>query len=202
MRAPSHQTVAAYAALFIALGGGAYAASLPRNSVGTPQLKKNAVTSAKVKNGSLKAADFAKGQLPVGTKGDTGPQGLNGDPGANGAPGTPGTPGTAGADGSAVAFAHVRQAGTLDAANSKNVTATIKHSVGEGLYCVQTSVPVKNGVATADIDGSPPEIIGLTMVPAAVQDVCKNELPGANVLVTLHDHANANVSQTFYVAFN
>jgi len=33
-------------ALFIALGGGAYAATLPRNSVGPAQLKSGAVTSA------------------------------------------------------------------------------------------------------------------------------------------------------------
>jgi len=40
-------------ALFIALGGTTYAATaLPKNSVGTKQLKKNAVTAAKIKNGS------------------------------------------------------------------------------------------------------------------------------------------------------
>jgi hypothetical protein len=55
---------------------------LGKNSVGTPQLKKNAVTSAKVKNGSLLAADFKPGQLP------SGPQGPKGDPGAPGAAAT------------------------------------------------------------------------------------------------------------------
>jgi hypothetical protein len=46
--------VTATLALFLALGGGAYAAiHLPRNSVGTKQLKKGAVTAAKVRNGSL-----------------------------------------------------------------------------------------------------------------------------------------------------
>src|SRR3954467_4038375 len=48
-------------ALFLAMSGTAYAATLPRNSVGTAQLKANAVTSAKVKNGSLRLADFARG---------------------------------------------------------------------------------------------------------------------------------------------
>jgi hypothetical protein len=42
-------------ALCIALTGTAYAATLPRNSVGGAQLKKNAVTSPKVKNRSLLA---------------------------------------------------------------------------------------------------------------------------------------------------
>jgi hypothetical protein len=75
-------------ALFIALTGTAYAATLPRNSVGGPQLKKNAVTSAKVKNRSLLARDFRRGQLPAGPRGPQGargPQGPQGLPGAAGA---------------------------------------------------------------------------------------------------------------------
>jgi hypothetical protein len=54
-------------AVFVALGGGAYAISVPRNSVGTTQLKANAVTAAKVKNRSLLASDFKRGQLRLGT---------------------------------------------------------------------------------------------------------------------------------------
>lgn len=65
----------AYVALFVALSGGAYAASLPRGSVGTAQLKKNAVTSPKVKNGALLRKDFKSGQLPRGEQGPQGPQG-------------------------------------------------------------------------------------------------------------------------------
>jgi hypothetical protein len=41
--------VIAYLALFVALGGTSYAAiSLPRNSVGTPQLRNGAITPAKI----------------------------------------------------------------------------------------------------------------------------------------------------------
>ncbi|HEX8744316.1 MAG TPA: hypothetical protein VF712_14390, partial [Thermoleophilaceae bacterium] len=40
--------VVAYLALFIALSGTAYAASLPRNSVGTAQLKDRSVTALKL----------------------------------------------------------------------------------------------------------------------------------------------------------
>jgi len=54
-------------AVFIALGGGAYAVSVPRNSVGPKQLKNNAVTSAKVKNRSLVIGDFKSGQLALGS---------------------------------------------------------------------------------------------------------------------------------------
>jgi hypothetical protein len=75
-RRPSPATVLAFLALMVALGGTSYAAiTLPANSVGTKQLKKNAVTSKKVKNRSLKAVDFATGQLPQGPKGDQGPAG-------------------------------------------------------------------------------------------------------------------------------
>ena len=51
-------------ALFVALGGGAYAASqLPNDSVGTPQLKDNAVTSRKVKDHTVVRKDVAGGQF-------------------------------------------------------------------------------------------------------------------------------------------
>jgi hypothetical protein len=66
-------------AVFLALGGGAYAAArVEKNSVGSKQLKKGAVNSAKVKDGSLLAGDFKAGQLPAGErgpKGDPGPKG-------------------------------------------------------------------------------------------------------------------------------
>jgi hypothetical protein len=51
-------------ALFIALGGGAYAATqLPANSVGTTQLKNSAVTSRKVKDHTIVRKDVASGQF-------------------------------------------------------------------------------------------------------------------------------------------
>jgi hypothetical protein len=75
-RRPSPPMVVAFVALMVALAGTSYAAiQLPANSVGTKQLKKNAVTGKKVKNRSLKAVDFATGQLPAGPKGDQGPAG-------------------------------------------------------------------------------------------------------------------------------
>jgi hypothetical protein len=57
-----------YLALFVALGGSAYAvSSLPKNSVGTRQLKNDAVTSAKVQANSLTGGDINESMLgPVG----------------------------------------------------------------------------------------------------------------------------------------
>lgn len=46
---PTYSSVVATLALFIALGGAAYAAtSLPRNSVGSAQIRDGAVTPAKL----------------------------------------------------------------------------------------------------------------------------------------------------------
>ncbi len=51
-------------ALFVALGGASYAAiKIPKNSVGTKQLKNRAVNSNKVRDGSLLLRDFKSGQV-------------------------------------------------------------------------------------------------------------------------------------------
>ena len=88
-----------------AVGGGYAAAKLPKNSVGTAQLRNSSVTSAKVKNHSLLAVDFKPGQLerilpsaigPTGARGRRGAQGLIGHSGADGAPGPVGDTGAQG----------------------------------------------------------------------------------------------------------
>src|SRR3954452_5981579 len=100
----SYANVVASIALFVALGSASYAAlSLPGNSVGARQLQRSAVTSPKVKDHSLRAVDFAAGQLrpgatgPAGADGAAGPSGPRGDTGAKGDPGAKGDTGTAGA---------------------------------------------------------------------------------------------------------
>jgi hypothetical protein len=84
LRRLSPATVLACIALFVALGGtgvAAVSALAPPNSVGTAQLRANAVVSAKVRNGSLLRADFARNQIPAGPRGPAGPAGPAG-PGA------------------------------------------------------------------------------------------------------------------------
>jgi hypothetical protein len=98
----TYANVIATLALFLALGGGAWAATtLPKNSVGSSQLKNGAVTGGKVKNGSLVAGDFASGQLPAGPAGPAGPKGDPGEPGprGRGVQGEPGEPGERGSRG-------------------------------------------------------------------------------------------------------
>jgi hypothetical protein len=111
----TYANVIATLALFLALGGGAWAAtSMPKNSIGTAQLRNGAVTGEKVKSGSLVASDFLEGELPAGPRGAIGPQGpqgeagktgssggrgAQGEPGKSGAPGEPGQTGARGAQG-------------------------------------------------------------------------------------------------------
>src|SRR4051812_23355432 len=84
-------------ALFVALGGTSYAAGvLPRNSVGAAQLKANAGSSPKVKDGSLQKQDFAAGQLTAGAQGAQGSPGATGEAGPAGSIGPTGPPGAKG----------------------------------------------------------------------------------------------------------
>ncbi len=141
-------------ALVVALGGTSYAAvALPRNSVGPTQIKSggvtgsdiaaDAVSSRKVKDGSLKAADFAAGVLatatsaqglagvagPIGPAGPVGPQGPEGPQGPQGTSGGPGL----------VAFAQFRMVGEAMAipadSASLNLTAANVVPKGVGHYC-------------------------------------------------------------------
>ena len=96
----SYANIVGTLALFLALGGVSYAAvKLPARSVGTKELKSGAVTSAKVRNGTLRKKDFKKGQLPKGAEGADGADGADGLPGMNGAAGATGGHGPAGAKG-------------------------------------------------------------------------------------------------------
>jgi hypothetical protein len=61
---PTPAMVVAVIALFVALGGTGYAAlKLPPQSVGKKELKRNAVTTAKVDNGTLRLTDFYRRDL-------------------------------------------------------------------------------------------------------------------------------------------
>jgi hypothetical protein len=88
MRRISSAHFIALIALFVALGGTSIAAvALQRGSVKGKHIAKNAITSPKVSNGSLRARDFPVSELP---KGDKGEKGDKGDPGEPGAPGPAG----------------------------------------------------------------------------------------------------------------
>lgn len=93
---PSAATVIALVALVAAISAPAWAAPVSDLITGK-DIAKNAITSPKVKNRSLLAKDFKKGQLPKGAKGATGERGPRGDTGATGPQGVPGPALTGGA---------------------------------------------------------------------------------------------------------
>ena len=158
-RRPSPALVVACVALFVALAGtgvAAVVALVPNNSVGTAQLRNNAVVSAKVKDHSLAAKDFANGQLPAGPAGATGATGATGPIG----------PGI-------TSWAIVKANGTLDKASG--VTAVTRTAVGT--YNVAFAVDVTNCslLASAGSDSASSKIRGAianfnrTTTPAIVQ---------------------------------
>jgi hypothetical protein len=70
----SYANVIATVALFVALGGSAYAASaLPRNSVGTAQLKPGAVTRSKIASGAFAAGRVRPTTLRLSSRSATVP---------------------------------------------------------------------------------------------------------------------------------
>jgi hypothetical protein len=102
----TYANVVASLALFLALGGAAFAATqLPRNSVGTGQLKPEAVTAGKIAKKTRNQLKGATG--PAGAQGPTGKTGAKGAAGAKGATGAKGDTGArgpAGADGTGPSF--------------------------------------------------------------------------------------------------
>lgn len=88
MKTPSPALIVASAALIVALAGtGVAITALPRNSVGTAQIRNRAITGAKIKPGSLTAALFAKGTSlgwPIGPQGAAGEKGATGPAGPRG----------------------------------------------------------------------------------------------------------------------
>lgn len=79
----SYANVMATIAVFVALGGGAYAAfKLPANSVGSRQLKNSAVTPKKVARATIMLSKGQKGA--PGPKGAQGAQGVQGPQGVQG----------------------------------------------------------------------------------------------------------------------
>jgi hypothetical protein len=129
-----HSNVIAYLALFVAMGGSAYAIGrgevktrhLADNAVKEKKIAKGAVTARKVRRGSIRTAKLADGsvtaaKLAAGVKGLQGEQGLPGEPGEQGAQGEQGAPGEQGKQGeqglpgepATRLFAHVHSNGTL-----------------------------------------------------------------------------------------
>jgi hypothetical protein len=154
----TYANVMATVAVFIALGGSSYAAlKLPKGSVGATQLRSNAVTSPKVKPGSLLVSDFRRSQRSR----LRGPQGPAGQQGAAGAQGPPGPAGTATAYGRVAGFDPTP---TIVSA-SPNVSGVKRGYLGlAGRFCVTFDPPIpaerlKAAVATTYYGPNYPAIV-------------------------------------------
>lgn len=138
-RAQSHLTYAnvmATVAVFVALGGASYAAiKLPSNSVGPKQIKKRAVTPAKVHPRTVR---LFKGQ-----------KGEKGDPGATGAAGLPGEAGKPGSNAGSVIFSRLN---SLDNGSGATYYCPASGSNGSG-NCPSSAASVVVSTPNAVIVG-------------------------------------------------
>jgi hypothetical protein len=138
----SYANVVASLALFLALGGAAFAATqLPRNSVGTGQLKPEAVTSGKIAKktrNQLRGATGPQGpQGKTGAKGATGARGATGAKGDTGARGATGTPGTDGTGPALEVFATGKTIGT-------SATTVATQNLAAGAYVISADIVVES----------------------------------------------------------
>lgn len=200
----TYANVVATIALFVALGGSSYAAlkvtgrNVPKDALTGADIKnltgrdvinnsltgadvKN-LTSADVTNGKLLAEDFAPGQLPKGETGATGPAG------------------------SALAYAHINADGTVDQANSKNVTVPLS---APGQYCLDVTTGERPHNVVASIDAAVGNSgvydgIAPTLVPDFVAAACAPSTT-ADAYVDTRDRTSAfptRAAKPFYVVFN
>ena len=153
-RQPSPAMIVACIALLVSLGGTSIAAVsqlVPRNSVGTAQLRdgavtnvkvrSNAITSAKVQNRSLLRGDFAPGQLPAGP---TGPQGPTGLAGAAGPAGPAGVIGAITVRSSSVVIDESAASGENSKYNTRPATA----------LCASGELAISGGTGWSDSDNN------------------------------------------------
>jgi hypothetical protein len=156
-------------AVFVALGGGAIAATSLTSSDGT-------ITACVAKKSGDVAIVAAGRKCARGTRRLTWTQ--TGRPGAQGQPGLPGGPGVGGppgADGSARGYAHVLASGKLDVPNSKGVNGISEH-------CADADPCAPSGGASAfqcfDLTFTPQNAVASTAVFAGAATVARVQIPG------------------------
>jgi hypothetical protein len=217
IRYPSLPMAVAFVAVLAAVGGVAVA-SIPDSS---------GVVHAcyQKKSGGLRVIDTAKrgvagkcgkSEKPLawnqqglqglqGVQGLQGAQGVQGPQGPQGAQGAQGIQGMGGDPGTAVAFAHVKDDGTVDTASSKNITGANVTHAGTGRYCFHgLSFTAKSIVAT--IDGSDLGIGSGPVVPTVVAGIPPFSLCGVGdaAEVGMVDPSTGGFSRNagFWVVFN
>ncbi len=188
-------------AVFIALGSASYAAvNVPRNSVGTKQLKNtsvgtkqlkgNSVNSGKVKNFWLKAKDFKNGQMPTGPTGPKGPDGGTGLPGLSGVTGPTGGTGPD-VQNATYLYATVTSDGEIVGTRSEGVSAVEVDPFSGYNYQVDFNQDVSDCAFMGTLRLSR---------PAGGGDVVTRRLSGPSVWISIKDQSGALVDADFTVA--
>lgn len=124
----TYANVIATLALFIALGGSAYAAAkltgddIKNRSLSAEDIKRGTLTGTEIKNQSLRAREFAPGVLLQGAKGEKGDKGEKGEKGDKGD--------TGGVD-TTILWAVVK--GDASLARGKHATSSAKLTNGVGV---------------------------------------------------------------------
>jgi hypothetical protein len=144
----TYANVAASLALFLALGGAAYAATqLPKNSVGTKQLRNGAVTASKIAKGTRSRLQGGRGPAgPQGPQGKQGKAGAKGATGAKGAQGVKGDTGSQGPAGTGPAF-------EVFATNKSIPGQVVAQTLAPGAYVLSADLSITNAT------GAPAEVI-------------------------------------------
>jgi hypothetical protein len=179
-------------ALAFAMSGTAYAAGvLPKHSVGAEQLKANAVTTAKVKNGSLVKNDFRAGQLPQGAQGEQGPQGPQGEQGPQGPQGPQGDAG------SMRGFVTVTPGGTIYRSGGSLAAPTVTHPA-TGVYCiVGDGWADQGGPFSANLIGATSDAGSIVVNPYFWGSACN----GTGYYMAVHTYNNAGAATDRYFVF-
>lgn len=183
-------------ALFIALGGTSYAATLPRNSVGARQIRRGAVSPSKVSAATIALFRSQGSRGNQGLPGSRGEVGATGAQGILGVAGAAGTDGTNGANGTALGCAAVDSIGAVMTGGSFNLGAATVTRPSTGLYCIQgLPYTVKNPQVTlAVFEGETAARVG--------QDGGCPSASASDVEVYTYNSAGDSADKGFFVLFN
>jgi hypothetical protein len=141
----SYANVMATLAVFIALGGGAWAIAIGRNDVGSREISKSSVGTSELKDNKTKGKDVDEsslGQVPSAATAESADTANTADRATTADP---------------PLFAHINPDGSVDAARSRGiVSANLSHDTNSGSYCISgLDFTPRTIVGTVDSKASP-----------------------------------------------
>jgi Collagen triple helix repeat (20 copies) len=201
----TYANVIATIALFLALGGSAWAATnLPKNSVGPAQLKKGAVTPTKI-NRAAKA-------MLKGTAGERGSPGPRGEAGAKGEPGPKGDTGDIGPRGPSATYSKFDNGPpsgprsvsvSVPAGNYVALGSMVANFTGTGyveVNCFLTGSTGSTGVGGTELTiPPPPGVSSVSLAPAEAQAVLTIPAGGGTITYSCSRIGGSATGLTFNV---